>query len=371
MVATLRVMLDQVAVPTDGDLRMASRELARALVRVAPRDCEVEAVVPAGADLAALTGEVAGLAGVAKSPLPRRELAAALQLGTPALLGAGMIHAASLFAPLVRHDRVHDGDQTVVTMWDLRAWEAPTELSKAAGVWQRAMLKRAARYADTVVVPTHSMIARLTDIAPKLADRIRVIAGAAPEGFTVPRDEVGRRRELGIPDQHVLMAGGAAESDALAAGFAAVAATGTELPVVVIDTPEGQEPAVSELAVVAGLPEGRVHVRGALEDADRAAVFGSAAALVAPSRRTAFPWRVVEALVLGVPVIATDSAVHAEVIVDGGVLAADQDALAAGLSGVLDSPVTAERLAVLAADRGRAFSWLDAANRVWELHAEL
>lgn len=371
VVATLRVMLDQLAVETDADLRLASRELARALVRTAPRDCEVEGVTPGGVDAEELGREVPGLARVARSPLPRRELAAALQLGTPAGVGSGMIHSASLFAPLVRHDRVHDGNQTVVTVWDLRAWEAPAELPKPAAVWQRAMLKRAARHADAVIVPAHAMAARLIELAPKFGDRVRVIAGAAPEGFVVPRDEIGRRRALGIPDRYVLMAGGSAESDALAEGFTAIAAAGGGLPVVVIDAPEGQEPALSERAVGAGLRESDVHVRGALDDGDRAAVFGAAAAFVAPARRSAFPWRVVEAMALGVPVIASDSAVHAEVILDGGVLADDREALEAGLAEALASTETGERLAVLAADRGKAFSWLDAANRVWELHAEL
>jgi hypothetical protein len=30
-----------------------------------------------------------------------------------------------------------------------------------------------------------------------------------------------------------------------------------------------------------------------------------------------------------------------------------------------------ERLGVLAADRGRAFSWRESADRVWQLHADL
>jgi hypothetical protein len=30
-----------------------------------------------------------------------------------------MIHSPTSLAPLVKHDRVHDNDQTVVTMWDL------------------------------------------------------------------------------------------------------------------------------------------------------------------------------------------------------------------------------------------------------------
>ncbi len=93
-----------------------------------------------------------------------------------------------------------------------------------------------------------------------------------------------------------------------------------------IDTQEGDEPAIAEIASAAGIPERMLHVRGALAAADRAAVFGAALAFVAPSRRAAFPWRVVDALTLGVPIIAADSAVHAEVIVDGGSLVEGADA---------------------------------------------
>ncbi|WP_454169941.1 hypothetical protein [Microbacterium paulum] len=35
------------------------------------------------------------------------------------------------------------------------------------------------------------------------------------------------------------------------------------------------------------------------------------------------------------------------------------------------TPAAAERAGILAADRGRAFSWLSAAERVWQLHADL
>src|SRR6476469_360126 len=101
MTATLRVMLDQLVAPTEPDLAEASRELGRALVAGAPAGCEVEGIAPAGqADLS----EVPGLAGVRRTALARRELAAALQLGVGTGIGAGMIHSPSLFAPLVRHD---------------------------------------------------------------------------------------------------------------------------------------------------------------------------------------------------------------------------------------------------------------------------
>ncbi|MBW9094597.1 glycosyltransferase [Microbacterium jejuense] len=375
MVATLRVVLDQLVAPTEPELAEASRELARALVIGAPAGCEVEAIAPSGSD--ALSGAVPGLAGVRRTALPRRELAAALQLGVGTGIGGGMIHSPSLFAPLVRHDRVHDHDQTVVTVWDLRPWESPAELPRGVAAWHKAMLKRAVKHADAVVVPTHSLAGRLLEIAPGLGDRVRVIAGASPSGFAVPVDEIGRRRELGLPEGFVMIAGGALASEGLDAGFAAVAASGVDLPVVVLDVEEGHEPLVAEVASAAGIPERRLHVRGVLSVADRAAAFGGAVALVAPSRRAAFPWRVVDALTLGVPVIAAASAVHDEVVFDGGVLVAGSDAstLAAGLGSALadalGSTAAADRLGVLAGDRGRAFSWREAADKVWALHAEL
>ncbi|MFK4805820.1 glycosyltransferase [Microbacterium sp. ZW CA_36] len=375
MVATLRVVLDQLVAPTEPEIAEASRELARALVLGAPSGCEVEAIAPAGGPDGALDA-VPGLVGVRRTALPRRELAAALQLGVGTGIGGGMIHSPSLFAPLVRHDRVHDHDQTVVTVWDLRPWESPAELPRAVVAWHKAMLKRAVKHADAVVVPTHSLAARLLEIAP-LGDRVRVIAGASPLTFSVPVDEVGRRRELGLPEGFILLAGGPLGSEGLDAGLAAVAASGVDLPIVVIDVEEGHEPAVADLASAAGIPERVLHVRGVLSAIDRAAVFGAAVAFVAPSRRAAFPWRVVDALTLGVPVFAAASTVQDEVVFDGGVLVPSSsvaelsDGLGAALASGLGSTAAAERLGVLSGDRGRAFSWREAADKVWMLHAEL
>lgn len=386
MTAVLRVVLDQLVAPTDPDLRVATRELSRALVAAAPTGCAVEGIVPAASDTAAtLEAAVPGLADATRTPLARRELAAAWQLGVVTGAGGGMIHSPTLFAPLVKHDRVHEHDQTVVTLWDLDAWERPSELPRTVVGWHKAMLKRAAKHADAVVVPTHAAAERLAGLGP-FGDRVRVIAGAAPAGFAVPTDEIGRRRALDLPDGCLVVAGSSTPSSRLGAAFVAVARSGADLPVVVLDVPDGDEVAVIELAAAGGLGEGRVHVRGVLADPDRAAVLGGAVALVAPSTLTAFPWRVVEALTIGVPVVAVDSPTHREVVLDGGLLvgagdasdavgAAEDavlgDALADGLARVLGSTAAVERFAVLAGDRGRAFSWLGAAERVWQLHADL
>lgn len=370
MTATLHVVLDQIVAPTDADLATASRELARELVRTAPAGCDVAAVVPAGTDAAAtLEREVPGLADITRLAVPRRELAAAWQLGVGSGAPRGMIHAPTSLAPLVKHDRVHDHEQIVLTLWDLAAWEHPEAMSKMTVAWHRGMLKRAVKHADAVVVPTHALAARLAEIA-RLGDRIRVIPGAAPYGFSVPTDEVGRRRALGVTDGSLVVSAGSAASARLDAAFAAIAEAGSDLPVVVLDASDGDEAAVADLAAGAGLEAGRVAVRGALDAADRAAVFAGAVAFLAPRSDSEYPWRVIEALTLGVPLVVADSAVHREVVVDGG-LFAEPEELGAALAAALGSTDAVERLAVLSGDRGRAFSWTGAAERVWQLHADL
>ncbi|MBT2476558.1 glycosyltransferase [Microbacterium sp. ISL-103] len=357
MGARLRVVLDQLTHVVDADQASASADLTAALVKTAPSGCAVDAIVPAGAEVS-----IPGVSDVRRLSLARRELAASWQLGIVAGAGGGLIHSATLMAPLVRHDRVHDHDQTTVTLWDLHAWEAPDSLSKTTVAWQRGMLKRAAKHADAVVVPSHAMAARLAEIA-KLRHRIRVIPGAAPSGFVVPLDASARRDALSLPVGYVVLTG---SPDTLESGFRAALAAGKDA--VVLDAPEGAEPRLAELAASVGLPEARAHIRGVLSVDDRAAVFAAASALVATSPRTAWPWRVVEAMTLGVPVVAVDSGVHQDVIADGGVLVDASevpDAVVDAVSG------GARRLSVLGADRSRSFSWLGAAERVWGLHADL
>lgn len=368
MTVSLRLVLDQLVDVVDPDVAAAGTQLARALVATAPRGCVVEAIVPAGAESA--VAEAASVAGTTRAPLARTKLAAAWQLGVAPGLGHGLIHAPSLMAPLVRHDRVNDNDQTVITMWELCAWETPDELPRATVAWHRAMLKRAEKHADAVVVPAHAMAARLAETSPKLHSRIRVIPGAPPEGFTVPSDAVGRRRDQSIPDEVVVIAGGRCDDAALAAGLSAVAALDDEHDVVVVDIPEGGEPRVQDLAAAAGLRAAVVHVRGSLPASDRAAVLDAAVVLIAPSALTAFPWRVVEAMALGVPVVAVSSPMHEEILLDGGTLAAAPD-LGDAVAAVLASEEARRRSAVRSSDRGKAFSWRDHAERVWALHAEL
>lgn len=357
MSVQLRVVLDQASQVVDADQARAALSLTAGLVATAPRGCVVSALVPRGADVS-----VSGVQDVRMLALGRSELAATWQMGIAPGIGGGLIHAPGLMAPLVKHDRTHDNHQITLTLWDLRAWEAPGSLPKTQVGWQRAMLKRAVKHADAVVVPSHAIGQKLGEIA-RLGDRIRVVAGAAPDGFRVPENARSRREALQIAGQYVVISG---DGDSLTAGFRAAARAGVDA--VVLDAVDGSEPALADAAEAAGLPERRAHIRGHLDDADRAAVIGGAAALIATSEQAAWPWRAIEAMALSVPVVAVDSGVHRDVIADGGAVveaAAVPDALVDALC------AGEKRLRVLASDRARAFSWASSAERVWALHAEL
>ncbi|MGM7678236.1 glycosyltransferase [Microbacterium sp. A94] len=357
MGAQLRLVLDQIAQVVDSDQAGAARDLAVGLIATAPVGCTVEAIVPAGGTI-----EIAGLAGVRALPLARRELAGSWQLGIAPGVGGGLIHAPTLMAPLIKHDRLHNHDQTAVTVWDLNAWEAPQTMSKTAVAWQRGMLRRAVRHADVVVVPSHAMVDRIGALA-KLGDRVRVIAGAPPENFAAVRDVAARRKELLLPEKYVVLTGTAEE---LEHGFRAAAAA--DLHAVVLDAPEGSEPRLAEHASAAGLPEQRAHVRGVLSRQDRAVVLGGASAFVAATTLSAWPWRAMEAMAMSVPIVAVDTEVHRDAISEGGALVAATDVTEAVMDAV---GAGAKRLGVLAGDRARAFSWASSAERVWSLHADL
>lgn len=366
MTTTLRLVLDQIVTPTDPDLVRASRELARALVASSPEGTDVAAIVPTGeGDLEVIPG----LSDVWRSPLTRGPLTTAWQLGVMRGVGGGLIHSPTLVAPLTRHDRAHDHDQTVVTLWSLDAWLAPQSLPRGHVAAQKALLKRAIRFADAIVVPTHALADELAEIA-KFADRVRVIAGAAPIGFGVPTDAPARRRDLGIPDEYVVVEG--AVSAELATAFAAVASH-PELHVVVLDAAVRGTPALIDEASAAGLPQRRVHVVDALDPGDRAAILHAAIAFIAAGTSTTFPWRLLDALAVETPVIAAATPLHTEVLVDAGQLVApgEPEPIAGAIGRMVADDTLRNRMAVLAGDRARAYSWRDHAEHVWQLHASL
>lgn len=347
----LRVVLDQAGAAENTAEAEAALSLTAGLIAAAPLGCQVDALVPAGATL-----DLPGVSAVTTLGKSRASLLAAWQRGFTAGARGGLVHAPTLIAPLRRHDRAHHNDQVVVTVWDLRPWEQPESLPSAIVATQRAFLRRAAAHADAIVVPSHALGQRLAAHAP-VADRLRVIAGAAAEGIAAAPPRAADERPT------VVVTG---EGQSWDAGFAALAAM--DVDVVALDVRADAEGELRARALAAGITPERLQLHGSLPAAERGGVLGGAAALLATSVAPVWPWRVVEAMTRGIPVIAADTEVHADVLAEAGILVPAEKFAEAVRAAV---GADAGRLGVLSHDRARAFSWRSAAAQVWALHADL
>lgn len=376
MTTTLRFIVDQLIAPVPGPIGRYARDLARATVATAPDGCVVEGIVSSVPPEAIeqIEREVPGLTELYKTSLPRRELAAAWQLGLTTSPGGGFIHAPSLFAPLRKHSR-DEGTQLVVTVHDLLAWTHPEALSGTTVAWHKGMMKRARKHADAVVVPTHALAEQIGMVAD-FGDRVRVIPTAPRSGLEVGPDAAARRERLAIPDDYVVVSGTLEPRKGVVDLLTALGRPDApEVALVVIGPESWGEQHLATAAEEAGLAPERVRNLDDPDAADLAAVLDGAISYVAPSHDEGSGTSLIEAFELGVPVIHSDIPAYAEVSAGAGLAVPDDDAfvdaLLAAVTAVVDGPALAERLVIAGHDRARAFSWTDSAERVWQLHADL
>jgi glycosyltransferase involved in cell wall biosynthesis len=374
---TLRVIVDRIVGPTPGGIGRYTEELTRQLIATAPAGCDVSGIVSASpeTDYETITTLLPGLVELHKTALDRGQLSLAWQHGFTRLPGKGMLHAPSLLAPLGKHDRLNDvGDQVVVTVHDTIPWSHPGVLSSRRAAWYRAMAKRAYKYADAVVVPTHTVAAQLADIHD-FGDRIRVIGGAVSSKLEVPVDPDVRARRMGLPERYVLGVGGLEPRKGIGSLMRAMADPAlADVPLLIAGAPEMDVHAAS---LEAGLPEGRVQGLGFIADADLAVALDRAAVFVFPSLAEGFGLPVIEAFHFGTPVVHSDDPAVVEEAAGAGVTVERGDAegyperLAEAIRSVLDDPALEQRLRFTGLDRSKNFSWRDSAEKVWQLHADL
>ncbi|MCL9665097.1 glycosyltransferase family 4 protein [Curtobacterium albidum] len=378
---TLRVVVDQVIAPVPGGIGRYAEELTRKLVETAPAGCDVEGIVSAAprADVDRLRTLLPGLAGIERLALPRRELAVAWQGGLAHGASRGMVHAPSVLAPLVKHDRFQEpGRQTVVTVHDTVPWTHPETLTPRGVHFHRAMVKRAWKHADAVVVPTHAVAAQLDEIH-HFGDRLRVIGGAPTGRLRVPVDADLRAERLGLPTRYVLAVGTLEPRKGLRQLIEAMAHPDAprDVPLVIAGPDGWGDVDVHAIAERAGLAADRVKVLGRVDDADLAVVYDRATVFVFPSLAEGFGLPVIEAMSFGTPVIHSDDAAVSEVAADAGVVVARDrpesypERLAQAIYQVTADPLLAGQLAVAGPDRARMFDWHDSALETWQLHADL
>ena len=370
---TLRLILDELNSPSAASAY--TRELARHLILTAPHGCSVDGFISASPEPVYddIAENLPGLATLHKSALARRELRAAWQHGFTRLPGSGMVHAPSPLAPLARHDRLNDRDQIAVTFHDTLAWTHPEAMSPAAVGWYKAMAKRAQRFADAVVVPSHTVADELTELVG-FGDRIRVISPAARPRVTLPADAEARAERLNLASRYVLASTTTGTDEPLGQLVHSLRDVDSDVPLLVV----GVEPDDEALAAVvseAGLTAGRARGLGTLDASDLAVAIQRAAVFAYPNLEEGFGMPLLEAMELGTPVVHSDDPALVELGGDAGLAAARGDdfagALSASLTAVLGDEALATRMRYSGLDRANAYTWRSAAEKVWQLHADL
>lgn len=372
---TLRVILDEMN--GHGSVARYSEELTREIIRTAPHGCYVEGFVSASTEpeYAHILERLPGLQELHKSPLARRELRAAWQHGFTRLPGSGMVHAMSPLAPLARHDRLNDGDQIAVTFHDALAWTHPDFLSPRTVAWYHGMAKRAQKYADAIVVPSHAVADQLTELVD-FGDRIRVISGAPSSTLILGADADERASRLGLPERYVLAVGGPEPRRGIDQLIRALHRIHSAIPLLLVG-PEHDDPALAEAASASDVPADRVRGLGSLSDDDLAVVISRATVFAYPNLEEGFGMPMLEAFALGTPVVHSDAPALLELAAGAGIAVARDDeyayvdALADAINSILADGQLAERLKYEGLDRASMFSWRSAAEKVWQLHADL
>ena len=409
MTTTLRVIVDDILAPSPGGNARYAEDLTRFLIQTAPEGCEVSGVVSSSpnAEYNRLLDLLPGLAKLNKSAFARRELHKSWQRGIMRLVGGGMVHSPSLLAPLARHDRLNNaGDQTVVTIHNTLAWTHPDSLSSRDIAWQKTMAKRAFRFAEAVVVPSHTVAAELDEVM-HFGERIRVIGAAANTHLMLPSDDTARAAALGLPERYLLAPGGLEPYKGLVPLIQSLAAgVDAGLPLLVVGpVTESYEKSLAKIVADAGLgelgvlnnkesskghagsspasgapvtaPIPRVSLLGDLVDGDLAVALDRATVFVYPALADGFGMPLLEAFFFGTPVVHSDAPALVEMSAGSGVTVAREDAagyprrLAAAIASITGDAEVAKRLSYAGLDRAGAFSWRDAAQRVWQLHADL
>ena len=360
-------MADELAVAVNllwclpGGVGGSEEYLARQLVGladVAP-DVRPELFVPPGYGAAhpELDGleQVVGPAGGERRV--RRVLAEATWL-PPRLAGADVVHHGGGTVP------PRSPHPVVLTVHDLQWLRHPEYVSAVKLRYLRATVPRSVRRAEVVAVPSEYV--RGTVVAATGVDPGRV--AVVPHGIDRPADvtdEATVRSRYGIGDRPFVVFPALTHPHKrhhflleLLAG--AVPGSRWADPELTLVLPGGA--GLAEVDVVAAVERlglsGRVVRTGRIPATDRDGLIAAAEALVFPSEYEGFGAPVIEAMVLGTPVVASDRASLPEVAGEAALVRPlDLDAWA----GALDEVAT-RRVELVAAGRARAATYSTAAS---------
>lgn len=223
-----------------------------------------------------------------------------------------------------------------------------------------------ARRADRVIVPSRYVAGEVMRLLQVARERIAVCPAGAPEWTPRSRPPA---------DGHILFLGTLEPRKNigwLLDAYGTLLSQRSNAPLLLLagkSTPD----AASWLDAIERQPlSGHVRYLGYVPDSDRRALYQGARALALPSLEEGFGMTALEAMAVGVPVVASDRGSLPEVIGDAGLLVDPErtDALAAALDRVVSDDGLAMRLAEAGVARARTFSWRASAGILRDAYRE-
>lgn len=250
----------------------------------------------------------------------------------------------------------------VVTIHDLDFLAHPERTRREIRRDYPALARRHAQAADCVLVPSHFTAAEVERQLGVPAGRIVIGAPGAPDW--APRAAPPRARE-----GYVLFLGTLEPRKNLSAlldAYEQLLGRRREVPPLVVGGQSTRE-AAPWVDRMRRAPLNRaVRYVGYVEAAARPALYAGAVALVHPALEEGFGLTLLEAMTIGVPVVAANRGSLPEVLDGAGTLVDpyDADALAAAIERVGDNPAYTAALAARGVARARAFRWRSTADCV-------
>jgi glycosyltransferase involved in cell wall biosynthesis len=257
----------------------------------------------------------------------------------------------------------------VVTVHDLDFLRHPERTRAEIRRDYPALAPAHIRAADAVIAVSASTAADIETLTGRPASRVTV----APLG----RPDWPRR--LQEPEDGVLLFLGTLEPrkniggllDAYALLLARRNAAGLPTPTLVLAGAPGAEADTLLLRARQGIFHGKVEVTGYVDPDLRVQTYTRALAVVMPSHTEGFGLPALEAMTLGIPVIAADQGALPEVLGGAGIVcdASNPSALSAALESVITDRSQRDRLREAGWRRSLDFSWAHTATRTREAWA--
>jgi glycosyltransferase involved in cell wall biosynthesis len=275
--------------------------------------------------------------------------------------GLNLLHSLGNITPLLA------GVPQIVTIHDLIHLRAPERLSFAKRTFARWMVPASVRVSEKVL--TISEFSR-RDLLEKLrvpTGKVVVSLEGPGQGFEEVADIQEVRVKYSLPRSYFLAIGTGTHKrvELTAAAVRAVRANGIDTHLVVAGHKDQTLDFLTQ--------DGNVSFSGYVPSADLAALVMGATALVCSSEMEGFGLPVLEAMMLGTPVISSDQAALLEMIGDAGltVKVGQVEQLTAAMIRIIEDDSLREDLKAKGKTRSQLFSWKHCAAVTLETYAEV